>query len=459
MLPRWLRRPVAWAQAILRAIAWVLTRVLSGRGLRLIFLALVLLLLWAGWLRPPLSPDISVFRLPLLTGSTANYSPVAQLYGPRKLVAASPGVMLLAMLAVGAIIAIRRPDKFGVASGLLVCGVIASLASLLFNHPELLSLMDDQFQQRKQLVSVLAETTEPTLRVTDAAPVEDSQDRLYAPDTLLRGIVFLHTHSLLVVGVTALACLLATRGSLGRRLRHLGFWSLAGLVFGALITCPRWTAEWHWSRATAADWRGDANDAERHAKAALANCPELARLERTWIFLGRLDYRRGLDTPVARYFHANQWARNKEYRRAIEETSDLARLDQPTPLVHRWLADLKAELAFEDFHGDRRGDAERGWREAAAIDPDPNFRPLLVATLRSKADQADPTSIASMVDPLIPWLRTDRTMRAVLLAMVGDTFFKAGQFAEARDRYFASQRVFSLPKHVNYRAQRGVLGM
>lgn len=458
-LPAWCRRPIAFGLGLLERLTWVLAHVFSFRGLCLIFLALMAWLTIGGWLRPPLSDDIRAFQLPLLANRSYDPSPAAQLYGPRPFVAVSPGVLLLAMIVVGVLIALRRRDRFAVAAGLLVCGVLGSLASVLFNHPELVSLLDDQMEQRKQLIAVLAATTEPPLRVTDVARVEDSADPLFEQGSLLRGGVYLHTHRLLLVLLPALACLLTTRGTLARRLGHLGGWSAAGLLFAGIVAFPRLSAEWQWGLATQADWRGDTDAAERHAAAAIAHLPEFTRLERTWVLLGQLDYRRGRASWAGRYFHAYQWAHNKQWRQAIEEMEDLACVDEPVPLIHRWLANLRARFAFSEFHDDRWQAAEDEWQRAYELDSTPSFRPLLVATVRARAHRGDPEAIAALVDPLLDQLRSDRTMRAALLAMLGDAYFKADRFVEARARYEESMAAYNLPKHVNFRAQRGLLGM
>jgi hypothetical protein len=455
----WLRRLATLGLGLLRAIVWVLAQVFSYRGLCLCFLALMAWLTLSGWLRPPLSNDISAFRLPLLANRPYDPTPAAQLYGPRAFVALSPGVVVLALLVVGAVVAVRRPERFNVAAGLLLCGLLGCVAAVLVNHPELVSLLDDQLGQRKQLVAVLAGTTEPPLRITDDPRVEDSADPLYERDTLLRGAVYLHTHRFLLLMLPALACLLATRGTLGRRVGHLAGWSLAGVAFALMVTFPRLSAEWRWGLASRVEWRGDLEAAERHADAALVRFPEFARLERTWVLRGRIDYRRGRTTPAASYFHAYQWAQNKEWLRAIAEVEDLAKLGEPAPLVNRWLANMKSQLAIGDFHGDRFQAAEDGWQAACEVDATPSFRPLLVATLRARSQRHDPGASADLVDPFVAQLRGDRLMRAALLAMVGDSFFKAGQFAEARARYEKSIAAYNLPKHVNFRAQRGLQGM
>jgi hypothetical protein len=455
----WIRRPAGAVLGVLGVVVWGLTRLFSYRGLCLCFLALMAWLASGGWLRPPLSDDIRTFHLPLRGAGQHTPSPAAMLYGPRELVAASPGFVLWAAVAVGVLVALRRPNRFALAAGLLVCVVLGCVATVALNHPELTALLDDQLDQRRQLVTVLAGTIEPPLRITDSPRVQEPADGGFERGSLLRGGVYLNTHRLLPLLLAAVACLLATGGGLGRRIGHLALWSAAGAVLAVALTSPRLFAEWRWQRAAQAEARGDWEAAERHAAAALELFPELRQIERTWVLLGRLDYRQSRASPAASYFHAQQLARNEEWRCAIAELSELVRHDQPTPAARRWLASLISERAASDFHSGRFHSAEEGWQAAAEADPSPGFRLLMVATVRARSHRDDPGAIADMVDPLLPQLRTDRTLRAALLAMLGDTYFDGGRFAEARARYEASTKVYNLPKQVNFRAQRGLLGM
>jgi tetratricopeptide (TPR) repeat protein len=129
---------------------------------------------------------------------------------------------------------------------------------------------------------------------------------------------------------------------------------------------------------------------------------------------------------------------------------------EPTPVASRWLASWEGRFALSEFHSGRNQVAEDEWRRAIAADATPSFRPLLVATLRARASRSDPGVVAELVDPLLGSLKSDRTMRAALLAMLGDAYFEAGRFIEARARYEQSTDIYNLPKHVNF---RGLLGM
>ncbi len=81
-----------------------------------------------------------------------------------------------------------------------------------------------------------------------------------------------------------------------------------------------------------------------------------------------------------------------------------------------------------------------------------------MAALAAPLERSQPARVAERVDPLLGGM-ADRALRAALEAMLGDCFFQCGQFVEARSRYEASLQAYSLPKQINYRGLRGLLGM
>ncbi len=452
------RLPVRLLLVPLEIISWVLTRILSRRGLCLCFLGVMAGLACAGWLRPPLSSDIRGIHIPLRGTPAQGPTPDELLYGSRAFVWSSPGVIMLVLVAVGGGVALLAPRRFWLAAGFIVCGALGCVASVAFNHPELIESFDRQQNQRRQIVSLLRGTVRPPIRLNDVPRVWDSPSTARLRGTLLRSLVYLRRdHALLLLPIAAF--LLSARGSLGRRLGHLGLWCLAGLLFTGWICFPRLLAEWRWEKALQAQREGAWEAAERHALAAVRVFPELARLERTWMLLGKSDYCRGRDSTAAQYFRASQRARNGELALAVSLIEDLARRDQPSPVVHRWLASLLATRGSVLFQKGRHQAAESAWRRAIDVDGTQIYNRLFLAAIRARPDRYDPERIAGVVDPLIARLADDRSLRKTLQGMLGDSYFEAGQFAQARDRYEKSMAAYSLPKQINFRTQRGQLGM
>src|SRR5437016_1362947 len=77
--------------------------VLSRRGLPVSFLALAAILARGGWIRPPLSPDISALHLPLGIDGLSSADGESILHGPRPIPVDSAGVVLLAVIGVGVV--------------------------------------------------------------------------------------------------------------------------------------------------------------------------------------------------------------------------------------------------------------------------------------------------------------------------------------------------------------------
>ena len=448
--------PVLVLMVPLTVAALVLGRLFSRRGLYVSFLALMLVRTLGGWLRPPLSGDMSSFALPLLGQATSDIA-APLMPGGTGFIWLSIGTVMAALIGVGAVVALVWATRFHLAAGLLLCGVMACLSSAAFNHPALIARLDQEHQQREELASVLQTTALPPVDITVVprvqAPVAAGEQR----GALLRGLYYLRYGGSLLL-LAAMGLLLSTRGALSHRLGHLGLWLLSGLVMAGGVSCNRLAAEWHWCQALEADGRGELDVAERCAQASLERFPRLARLERTWLFLGRLDYRRGHLSPASDYFRAYQLSRNGELRRAIALTEELVHRGQPGRDAQRWLAELVARLALVEFQQGRSQAAEDLWQRAFELDQSQIFRPLFVAALRTRGERGNPDAIAFIADPLLS-LMADRALRAALLAMIGDSYFEAGRFTEARARHRDAMAAYSLPKQINYRAQRGLTGM
>ena len=74
-------------------------------------------------------------------------------------------------------------------------------------------------------------------------------------------------------------------------------------------------------------------------------------------------------------------------------------------------------------------------------------------SLRSRPDMVT----ASFEKLQMHWV--DRTIRADIAATLGDAHFDHGNIQDARELYRESLRFYNLPKRINYRARRGLLGL
>src|SRR5438128_268440 len=90
--------PAGLLRRLLQGIGTVVERIVSRRGLALLFLAGAAVLALAGWLRPPLSPDLRSIHLPLGIWPGAGPAPEDVLDGPRRIPPDSAGGLALALL-------------------------------------------------------------------------------------------------------------------------------------------------------------------------------------------------------------------------------------------------------------------------------------------------------------------------------------------------------------------------
>jgi hypothetical protein len=96
------------------------------------------------------------------------------------------------------------------------------------------------------------------------------------------------------------------------------------------------------------------------------------------------------------------------------------------------------------------------WERAIAIDPY-RFDCLFYIALAQAKSNADVRTVEHPTKRLLGNI-ADRTLRADILATLGDVYFEAGKIEIARCHYEASKQAFELPKDINFRARRGLLG-
>jgi tetratricopeptide (TPR) repeat protein len=349
-----------WAR---EGLADLLEPLVSRRGMAILFLASATVLATAGWLRPPLSHDIRSIHLPLGTwagavphaapndmpggdvanrslqhgapdsaGDAASPSPGEILRGPRRLVPSSPGMVLLALIAVSAVVVWRSPRQLATVAGLLLAVSLAANAAVLLNHPALIELLDHEYEQRRQIADMSAESPEGNPMSPEEDPMADPYNGRIglagAPvadeqrGDLFRGSVYL-LYGVWLVPYCGAVVLLASRGTVWWRGGQLVAWTLLGVGLACAAGERRLAADYHWYRAHCLEARCDYDGAREALDEAVARFPQLERLERTWLFRGKLDYREKRQTGPAKFFHAYQLARDRTRPRAIAYQQDL----------------------------------------------------------------------------------------------------------------------------------------
>jgi hypothetical protein len=241
-----------------------LARVLfSQRGLAVWFLVGAALFCAGPWLRPPLSPDIRGFQLPLgMIPQEVSADHI--LPKPREFQLDSVGMICLAVVLVGGVLTMINPRWLGVVAGALLGISIAANATAMFNHPKLIEMMDSEIIQRGQIATVLRLRSEQTLagnstpRTTALVlpPHDNSPPTLEIPTGhLMRGWQYL-VFGVWLTLASLLVALLASHGSWQRRLGHAALWTAGGLLLTVVACGARFRAEWYWTTAQTLEEQG-----------------------------------------------------------------------------------------------------------------------------------------------------------------------------------------------------------
>ncbi len=313
---------VRWPPRMLTAGCELLV---SRRGLALLFLGLAAGFTTAGWLRPPLSKDISSLHLPLGV-CKGHEPPPEEMLGPnRPIPPDSVGVFLLALLALSGVTVWRWPDRIGTVAGLVLCAGVVGNAAVALNHPALIELLEQEFEQRQQINKVIASTpvknamTKPdNARVGALAMPQGDEQR----GDLCRGWPYLlYGWWLVLWGVTGTVA--GYCGPLRRRLAFLAGWLGAGVGLAAVACAPRLTAEYYWARAVWLEGQCQPAAAREALQEAVSRFPQFERMQRTWLLAGKLDWFEGKATSRERFFRVYQLARDNTQPRAVTYQEDL----------------------------------------------------------------------------------------------------------------------------------------
>jgi hypothetical protein len=297
----------------------------SRRGMPMIYLLIAAFLAAACWLRPALSPDIRSVHIPLGIWQTANPAPEEILAGPRRFVPDSVGVFLLVIVAVSAVMVWRRPQRLGVAAGVLLCAALAANAAVALNHPVLIGLLDQEYEQRRQVAHLIGKAPEKKAMANSHNGRIGGHGALVADEQrgdVVRGWVYLLYGQWLVLWA-AVGIFYASSGPVLRRARDVFAWGLLGMLLAGGFCCRRLYAEYYWLEACDREGQGDVAAAHAALERAVEVFPEFEQLERTWLLGGKLDYQAGRQTASVRFFQAYQIERDKGLPRAVAFGEDL----------------------------------------------------------------------------------------------------------------------------------------
>jgi tetratricopeptide (TPR) repeat protein len=115
-------------------------------------------------------------------------------------------------------------------------------------------------------------------------------------------------------------------------------------------------------------------------------------------------------------------------------------------------------VAFQDSQC--LGVAEEAWRQAFTVAPQNRYSQFFLGMARSARQPDHPEWTESAFRPFLD-NTADKPLQADILSNVGDAYFRAGRFGEARRRYAESFDLYNMPQldRINYRAQRRLGGL
>ncbi|MGA2033381.1 MAG: hypothetical protein ABSG68_14080 [Thermoguttaceae bacterium] len=494
-----------------RLTAWLLEAAMSWRGLALLFFAWAALLTVSAWVRPPLSRDLRAIDIPLVLVSGAGSDGADLLYGPRHFRWNSGGVILLALIGLGTAATLWRPRWFGVSCGVLLAAALIVNATAVLNQPALVQWLTFEDAQKQEITAVLSTLKENALVTPEvdtqkvllttqrndeserglATPSENALEPPEAGDQSLllasrindtagwgSGLAqekgkFLFWAYLLygkwLVVLAAVGVLFGYPRSLARRASILVAWVLVGLLAGALACSARLAGEVCWFRAYVLEQRADAARAEVVLDRSLAVCPQLGLLRRSWLLQGKMDYRRGGFSPLdyrrqeyssrQRFWEAHQLAFDRQVLLANHMMQSLRYSRDQARVVRVQSADFFTARGLELLGRGLPAAARDHFDMADAAGGQTRFDCACFRALVNM--QGDPTRAEPVAVDLGEILDhcPNRLLRADIVAVLGDAFFDAGRMPAARKCYAESMDLFNLPKQINLRAQKSLVGM
>jgi hypothetical protein len=452
------------------------------RGLAIAFLATAGFLAVSAWLHPPLTPDIRGPHLSIGGPFEDSQFWSKALDGSRGIRIDAVGSVIILASALGLLMILLKPTWLGPVAGFLLALAIGGNCAAAFNHPLLIERLDMEHDQRSQLVATLEQsegdvlTTGSNSRIPGQPVVDaDFGDLIRGWHYLLYGFWLV----LLCGGVV----LLAYQGPLRRRIAHLLFWLTAGAALSIVVCLPRLRAELCWIQAKLSEMRGDYPAARAHLNQATVIVPELSKMQRSWLLAGKLDFYEGKVTTQEWYFRAHQLDnRERPKAKALMQDMMVNGADKETA-ARSQLARILTQTGLGAFHQAGKVVPEDLWRRGQPYFQDPGFYPpRLVAAHDAWQESIDifpvkrgdtslylgeatrynnrfqPDATFDCFAPLLERL-PDRVLRADVQSTLGNAFFEAGAFKQARKWYFDSIKSFMLPKIINYRGQKGLGGL
>lgn len=425
------------------------------------FLAGCAMLSVSGWLRPPMGRDIPATSIPLFSRAGGE---TLELVEPGtnapQLRVDSVGTVLLLLVGAGLVVVLVRPGRFRLVCGVLLSAAWAGNAAVCWNHPAVIESLEFELEQSHRIRGALTGQYETSLaqRAVHAKRIARRPDGEHRSDVAVGGKYL--QHGVWLTALAAAGVFVAGSGGWPQRVGCVVAWTALGVVLAEAVCFERLRGELLWWQACRHEQAGQFDLARKSAERAVEIFPPFAELTRTWCLIGRLDYRQGAFSPQRHFFQLSQWVESCTEPSVAAAAADLAELADGSPPrpVLQLACDALCDEGLRRLGERQFAAAEAHFQRASRLMPERWDAPVLMAVSHASSGRSRPADTTDYLRPLLPRLR-DRALKAELWSTLGDVHFQSGEFELARNYYDESLKQFHLPKIINHRALKGLMGL
>lgn len=181
--------------------------------------------------------------------------------------------------------------------------------------------------------------------------------------------------------------------------------------------------------------------------------------------MGRAAYRAGdRGAPEADFYMAHRYRWEYDYPMAVwhmERAIGRLETSQRTvtlPAYQEYLEQLLVYWGRTLYDRGRYQGAVERWQKAFLLDPDSFELAFFLAHAYYEADGRDQSRAIKLNELLLGRIH-DRILRSDIYCNLGEAYYRQKDYAEARIMYERSLDMYNFVKDINYRAQKGMVGL
>jgi tetratricopeptide (TPR) repeat protein len=430
------------------------SHVLSFEGLPGFGRLLLIFSLFSAWFVSPLQDGVKCYSIPL----SGSFSLRDAIQDPWRIF--SYGSLILALLLFEPLYRRIRVDRIG--SLLLGCSAVflplLFFMQVLFVNPVLseeVVWQNNELMRMKQFDQAIMEGTAGAVRVSDLAS-DTFLDRL---DLVVRRTGF-GAYLSLCGGILILAFLF--RSDKRKWFGKVAAFALTLLFLIIAVTGYRSIiGDYCRGRAINSAAEGDLERSLLYFQRARSVNPELDENLSFLSQYGRVQYMAGVpDAPEVHLYVGSGYLDDGRFLQAKERLLQAVSSGPMRDVLRRMEALVLIREGLDLYGRGYRSAAASLWERASQFSEESVEAHFYLGYAYFEIDTDVQTrALSENLYILDGALIEDRIMKAEVLTNVGDCYFKAGRFKEARKYYRRSLNTFNLVKVINFRAQRGLIGL